>query len=40
MWEGACPRWLSVSQYSYQLTHRYRGQAPSHIEYRFIQQPF
>ncbi|TFY95807.1 hypothetical protein DYL61_02200 [Pseudomonas nabeulensis] len=30
MWEGACPRWQSVSQQIHLLTHRNRGQAPSH----------
>jgi len=30
MWEGACPRWLSVKLHQCWLTHRYRGQAPSH----------
>ncbi|SDZ70617.1 hypothetical protein SAMN05444743_13860 [Pseudomonas sp. PDC86] len=25
MWEGACPRWLCISQQIYQLTHRHRG---------------
>ncbi|CRM53109.1 hypothetical protein [Pseudomonas sp. 37 R 15] len=31
MWEGACPRWQCVRHQMYWLTHRYRGQAPSHI---------
>ncbi|TKK31949.1 hypothetical protein PspCFBP13528_13775 [Pseudomonas sp. CFBP13528] len=31
MWEGACPRWRSISRQMCKLTHRYRGQAPSHI---------
>ncbi|RZI32890.1 hypothetical protein EUX57_04870 [Pseudomonas orientalis] len=31
MWEGACPRWRSVSYQIYWLTHCNRGQAPSHM---------
>ncbi|RZI19966.1 hypothetical protein EUX57_26130 [Pseudomonas orientalis] len=31
MWEGACPRWQCVSPCISKLTHRHRGQAPSHL---------
>jgi hypothetical protein len=34
LWERACPRWLTVSQYIGLLNHRYRGQARSHISPR------
>ncbi|TKK33448.1 hypothetical protein PspCFBP13528_07005 [Pseudomonas sp. CFBP13528] len=36
MWEGACPRWRRASQHIHRLTHRYRGQAPSHTGIRGI----
>jgi hypothetical protein len=32
MWEGACPRWLSVSHCIGWLVHRYREQAPLCLE--------
>ncbi|AYG08778.1 hypothetical protein D7M10_17490 [Pseudomonas fluorescens] len=31
VWERACPRWRRISQPRCRLTHRYRGQARSHI---------
>ncbi|MBA1430662.1 hypothetical protein FHP26_18890 [Pseudomonas orientalis] len=40
MWEGACPRLRWASQPLYRLTHRYRGQAPSHIGYSVISAAF
>ena len=36
MWERACSRRRSVSQHMYELTHRFREQARSHIEMRLI----